>query len=134
MERTEERHKKEQGRMRARLPIILSVTVAVVAVVFAGAMLVQNRSLRQSKHSYTTTSGRASNEEIIEKVSQAYDAPNEKPSVAQVADKSKLAGQPFFQNAQKGDYILVYPHAKIALIYRLSTNKVINIGPISTQN
>ena len=111
---------------------IAAIVVAVAAVIFAGWLLMQNQQLQKKETATTSTKSDITNEEVAKKVSAVYDAPKETPSVAKVADKSKLPNEPFFQNAKQGDYVLIYPTAKIALIYRLSENKVVNIGPIST--
>lgn len=133
MEYTETpRPKEEVGKRLSRVITVVCAAVMLMAVSLAVLLFVQNHSLKTSKHS--TTTHQVSNDDVIKRVSLVYDAPTEKPSVAQVGDKSKLAGQPFFTNAEKGDYILIYPNARIALIYRLSTNRVINIGPISTSS
>jgi uncharacterized protein HemX len=111
---------------------IAAIVVAALAVVFAGWMLVQNRQLQKKQTADTSAKAEVTNEEVAKKVAAVYDAPKETPSVAKVADKSKLPNEAFFQNAKQGDYVLIYPNAKIALIYRLAENKVVNIGPIST--
>ncbi len=55
----------------------------------------------------------------------------ETPSVATIIDKDKLKDQAFFNNAANGDKVLIYTKAQKAIIYRPSTNKIINVGPIS---
>jgi hypothetical protein len=73
-------------------------------------------------------------QEIVDRISKLYDAPNEDPTLAQVENPEKLSKeQEFFRNAKAGDYIVVYPKAKLGILYRESTNKIINIGPVSTQ-
>ena len=54
----------------------------------------------------------------------------EDPSVATVTDVSKIKDQIFFRNAQNGDNIVAYPNAKIAILFRPSTGKVVWMGPI----
>lgn len=55
----------------------------------------------------------------------------ETPTIATVSDKSKLAGQQFFTNAQNGDKVLIYTNAKRAILYRPSEKKIIEVGPIN---
>lgn len=68
---------------------------------------------------------------ITEKVGKLITLPDETPTLADVQDISKLKDQPFFKNAQNGDNVLIFTAAKQAIIYRESTNKLINVGPIS---
>jgi hypothetical protein len=68
---------------------------------------------------------------LVTKVSKLYVLPKETPTVAEISDKEKLKGQAFFDNAQNGDYLLLFTNAKQAIIYRESTNQLINVGPIS---
>ncbi len=60
--------------------------------------------------------------------------PNETPSTATVLDKEKLKGQAFFTNAENGDKILIYSTAKKAILYRPSTDKIIEVMPITLDN
>ena len=70
-------------------------------------------------------------QEVIDKVGAHVDLPKgERPSIATVSNKEKLAGQPFFDKAENGDKVLIYENAKKAYIYRPSTDRVVNIAPI----
>lgn len=76
----------------------------------------------------------ATTKRIIDKVSKLYSLPtDEQPTLAQVKDLKKLEGQPFFAKAAEGDYILIYANSKMALLYRESENKLVNVGPITIQ-
>ncbi|HMS25076.1 MAG TPA: hypothetical protein PKB15_05245 [Acidimicrobiia bacterium] len=67
---------------------------------------------------------------IVNKVKKLIDVPkNETPSIVNVEDATKLKSQSFFTNVKNGDTILLYTKAKKAIIYRESTNKIINVGP-----
>jgi hypothetical protein len=71
---------------------------------------------------------------VVDNVSKLYDVPKEEPTLARVSEVEKLKKeQDFFKNAQNGDYILVFPNAKLGILYRETTNKIINIGPVQTQ-
>ena len=53
------------------------------------------------------------------------------PQIATITDITKMKGQAFFDKAQNGDYIVVFPNTRIALIYREKTDQIINSGPVT---
>ena len=55
----------------------------------------------------------------------------ETPTVATISDKEKLKGQLFFSQAENGDILFAYTTSMKAILYRPSTNKIINVAPIS---
>lgn len=57
--------------------------------------------------------------------------PAEKATIATVEDKQKLAGQAFFTHAQNGDKVLIYPQGKKAILYRPSTDKIIEVAHLN---
>lgn len=70
--------------------------------------------------------------ELVETVGKIYELPKgETPTVATVTDPAQLKSQPFFANAQIGDKVLVYINARKGVLYRPSTNRIINVSPIN---
>lgn len=59
------------------------------------------------------------------------DIPNGEPTLATVQDKEQLKDQEFFTNAENGDKVLIYANARKAFLYRPSTNKIINVAPVT---
>lgn len=57
--------------------------------------------------------------------------PEGDPVLIQIKDKQKLSGQPFYEKAEDGDYVLVYEKAKYAIIFREKTKQVINANTIA---
>ena len=73
-------------------------------------------------------------DEYIEEVGKLYALPSdEKPSVATVNDKEKLKEQPFFANAENGDVTLIYADSKLALLYRPSTQQIVNVSSVTIE-
>lgn len=68
---------------------------------------------------------------LIAQVGQLIELPPETPTVATITDVEKLKNQPFFAQAENGDKVLVYTLARKAILYRPSTNKVIEVAPLS---
>lgn len=70
-------------------------------------------------------------EVLVERVSSLTELPNEMPTVATVQDKTKLQSQAFFAKAENGDKVLIFTQSKRAILFRPSTNKIIEIAPIN---
>lgn len=69
---------------------------------------------------------------LVAEVAKLMELPkDEAPTVAVISDKEKLKDQVFFNAAQNGDVLLAYTTAMKAILYRPSTNKIVNVAPIS---
>jgi type II secretory pathway pseudopilin PulG len=124
----------------------LLVVVGVLALIAACAILAlqyrdaQNKA--QNEVARLSNPQEAAKEEVRQltaKVGNLVVLPNETPTLATVNDPAKLKDQAFFAQAEKGDKVLIFTQAKRAILYRPSTNKVIesapvNIGDSSTQS
>ncbi len=56
---------------------------------------------------------------------------NEDPTIATVANPELLRNQQFFNNAQKGDRILIYTIARKAILYNPTADKIIEVAPVN---
>lgn len=69
--------------------------------------------------------------EVTDKLSKLTILPDEEPVVATILDVQLLATQSaFYQNAENGDKLVVYPQAQKAYIYSPSRNVIVNAGPL----
>lgn len=73
-------------------------------------------------------------EKLVIAVGKKVLLPSEIPTIATVSDKTKLMNQPFFEKAENGDKALIYKGEQIAILYRPSIDKIINIGPVSIED
>lgn len=119
-------HVKRDKRM---LVAFLAVAVLVLALLgVAGVFAKKYYDLRANPEQVTN----AERDQLVEKVSKLYKLPEkEQPIVGEVQDINKLKDQPFFKSAANGDKILIYKEARVAIVYRPNTNKLINVGPIA---
>lgn len=71
------------------------------------------------------------NESLVAALGKLMELPtDEMPTVATIVDKEKLQDQAFFAKAENGDKLLAFTKAMKAILYRPSTNKIIEVAPI----
>lgn len=116
------------------VPWILIAVVILVAGYFVFNQQQQTKGLQQELSELKQNPQKIAEDEtkvLLEKVGQLIELPNEQPTIATVTDLASLKDQPFFSNAQINDRVLIYSVAKKAVLYRPSTNKVIEIAPVN---
>lgn len=70
-------------------------------------------------------------EKYLPKIQKLMTLPEETPQFATVSDVEKIRNQPFFNNAQNGDVVLVYQQSRKTILYRPSENKIIEVGTLN---
>lgn len=126
--------KEEEFPKASKTPRIL-IIVAFIVILFFAAIAVYFYMQYQKAQSMLKTSTASSTKEIdllVKHVDSIIELPKgEQPTIATVSDVTKLKGQNFFNNAKDGDKVLIYQNAKKAFLYRPSTNKIIEVGPVN---
>lgn len=72
------------------------------------------------------------NTQIISAVSKIFELPSTSPdTIYTIKDTAQLKDQPFFAQAINGDILIVYVQAKKAILYRPSSDKIVDVAPVS---
>ncbi|HEX3099746.1 MAG TPA: hypothetical protein VHQ41_02115 [Patescibacteria group bacterium] len=90
----------------------------------------KNGSAQQNQ---SATQNQDDAKQLVQQVGKLIILPtDEDPTIATVSDLNKLKDQPFFTKAQVGDKVLIYSKAKKAILYRPSSNQIIELAPLNT--
>lgn len=122
------KHFKESG-----MPLWQKIAIGVGAFLVLGLIVLVIFFYSQYQGLKNNPNGEKDAEvkKLVEQIQKFYDLPDdEMPTVATVSDKSKITDQPFFTKAENGDKILIYRKNKLAILFRPSQNRLINVGPI----
>ncbi len=122
-------------RASSKLILLANVLLILGLGVFGGYYFKKYHDLKKNPLS-AEQAAQAEVDRTIAKVSKLYGSlpTDEKPSVATVSDKAKLKEQPFFDKSVNGDVTLIYSNAKLAILYRPSTNQIINVSSVTIQS
>ena len=83
----------------------------------------------------TAASEAAELKRVVTAVGKLMDLPqDETPVLATVTDREKIKTQAFFARSENGDKVLLYTNLGRAILYRPSTNKIVDVTLINTTN
>lgn len=112
------------------------VIIAVLSILLVGSLSVSGYFYMQWKKVTTVVvvdpeKEREEVQEITAVVGTFLELPSgEEPTIATVVDREKLRNQSFFNSSENGDKVLIYSIAQKAILYRPSTQKVVEVAPI----
>ena len=104
------------------------IAIVVVLILISGGYYFG--SSKQSVNSAEAVIAKETTD-LVGRVGLIMELPNEVPAVATIIDEGKIRNEPFFVGAKNGDKILVFVQAQKLVIYRPSTNKIINSTTLS---
>ena len=116
---------------RLILIILLVITCALTIYFYQKLKVTSQRLAAMQQQSQTPSPDQDA--QLIADISKLTVLPkNETPTIATVTDSSKLKNQPFFAGAEVGDKVLIYQTAKLAILYRPGSNKIIVVAPLTS--
>ena len=123
----------KRSNIKSKYKNLALIGLIVVAIGAAGFFYFKYQEMAGKARNILGSDSQKTDEasKVIDKVRKLTDLPDEVPTVATVTDVNSLSGQPFFSKAQNGDKVLIFTGAKRAILYRPSTNKIIEIGPVN---
>lgn len=110
--------------------------IAIGAVIVVAATLIYFRTKGpEVPPGPPVPAGELSSAEIapmLAKLRETTPVPDETPKALPIQDAERArAEQPFLERAESGDVLLLFFEAKLALLYRPSTNEIIASGPLN---
>lgn len=127
---------KKKRSMKKPLLVAANILVIVGLAAFGAYYFRQYQYLKDNPPSADSVA-QAEADKTITEVAKLYNLPkDEKPTIATVKDKEATKKQygAFFNNAENGDISLIYSNAKLAILYRPSTKKIVNVSTVTIQN
>lgn len=113
---------------------IIYIAFGIILLIMLGVIINLAKSNNDDK-SGSSTSNSGEIKEITGYVGKFYILPTgETPTIATVTNASKVQNQPFFKNAQNGDKVLLYTKSGLAILYRPSVKKVVNVASVNLNN
>ncbi len=111
---------------------ILSILILIIILLLAFAIFKKFYNPIDESNKKTDQLSEKQVASIVKKISKLIVVPSdEKPMIVPILNADELiAEQRFYIGSEDGDYVIVYPNAKKAIIYRESENKLINVGPV----
>ncbi len=133
-----ERTIRRKNRKIKRLTVAMAVLcVVLVGAIVAGGFAYNNLKNENKRLSNPQEAAKSETERIKKEVAALIDVPtDEEPTIANVSDAAKAKEQSptFFAKAENDDRLLMYTKAKKAILYRPSTNRIIEVSTLNIGN
>lgn len=112
--------------------IIVGLSVVLAGVLAVSLYFYSQWQKEKQRAVNPTQAAQTEARELVSKVSKFMDLPTgEEPTIANIVDPTKLSSQAFFIKAKKGDKVLIYTNAKLAILYDPQANRILNVAPVN---
>ncbi len=118
--------------MKTHVFITILLVVVVIGALGAAAYFYKQYQMSQKLLNNPTLAAQMQTQDLIERVGKLIELPkDEQPTIATVADITKLKNQPFFGKAHNGDKVLIYTKAREAILFNPSANRIVQVAPVN---
>lgn len=107
--------------MTATVLILILALMFVLAAVYRNEQAVQYKALNKEEQT------------ILTKVGKLLNLPKETPIISTVYDEKDFKQNQTFKDVKTGDKLIIYLNANQSILYRPSTNTVIDIAPVRAE-
>lgn len=115
---------------KRKLGVFVFVSSLALASIFLGYFSHDYYNKHKEVRKNQIFSVRDEKQLMVDNVSRSMELPGEEsPIVMSVVDAEKIREQSFFPEAKEDDQMIIYVEAKKAIIYRLSSEKIVDIIP-----
>lgn len=97
------------------------VLIVILAIVFTLATIYRAEMANNEK------SRKVENDSMMLRIGKLLKLPDETPIISTVSSKDDFKDAPAFRSAEKGDKLIVWVNSNQAILYRPSTNKVLDL-------
>jgi len=105
-----------------RLLIIVNVLLIIGLAGYSGFLFFENRDLNDQ----LTSTAEQKRDRLVTEINKVFDLPNETPEVVIVTNPDQFkAKYTTFDNANEGDYLLVFRKSRLGVLYRQSEKRVV---------
>lgn len=134
------RQKKEKSTKESNWQKVIFILVLVLFFITATGFIWIYRNYQESQQTIKNLKtkqqkqqvNKQKKKELIKKLARHIELPETSPAVVTISNPKKLAEQEsFFKPAKKGDILFLYKTK--AILYRSSTDKIIDVQPVTTQ-
>ena len=110
-------------------PALIALLIILLIWLARGYLNTRNELAKAKKAQASDQTGTEA-ERLVKQIGQNLQLPPETPTLATVTNVGKLQGQEFFKNAKNGDKVLIFQKSGRALLYRPSTQKIIEYSKV----
>lgn len=132
-DKKEYRPRKKKNKLKAFFYLLL-LLILFSALGVAGYFYYQLSEVKRNPQKVAQEAAQNEIKQVVDKVGELMFLPDEEVTVATVVDPDSLKDQVFFNNAKKGDKVLIYVKSQKAILYDPVAHRIIEVAPLNIPN